>query len=79
MTSSRGQRTICCSCRLRARGTVRGRMPGPWQDELPKAAAAWRADEAALVSDAGRLAQCLRCVGPGAVRRLALEEAASLS
>ncbi len=60
---------------------------------LPKAtkerlveAGAWRAAEASLAVeladlafDAGRLAERLRVAGPGAVQRLALEEAASLS
>ena len=48
--------------------------------------AAWAAAEAgltaelaALAFDAGRLAERLRVAGPGAVQRLALEEAASLS
>lgn len=49
-------------------------------------AADWRAAEAALAADlaaltfdAGRLAESLRAAGPGAVRRLALDEAAGLS
>lgn len=49
-------------------------------------AAGWRAAEAALAADlaelafdAGRLAERLAMAGPGAVQRLALEEAASLS
>lgn len=60
---------------------------------LPKAtkerlveAGAWRAAEASLAVeladlafDAGRLAERLRVAGPGAVQRLALEEAAALS
>ena|GEM_PF-5785237 len=49
-------------------------------------AAGWRAAEAALAADlaelafdSGRLAERLVMAGPGAVQRLALEEAASLS
>lgn len=67
---------------------------GPEEEgPLPRAPAAglveagpWRAAEAELAAelaelgfDAGRLAERLRMAGPGAVQRLALEEAASLS
>jgi len=40
---------------------------------------AWRAAEAELAFDAGRLAERLRAAGAGALQRLALEEASALS
>lgn len=57
-----------------------------WTGGQDAAAPAWRAAEAALAADlaelgfeAGRLAERLRLAGPGAVRRLALAEAAAFS
>lgn len=62
-------------------GPLRGTPPGQLIDS-----AAWRAAEATLAGDLaelafdlGRLAERVRGAGPGAVQRLALEEAASLS
>lgn len=60
-------------------------LPGMGSAALVEAAA-WRAAEAAVAADlaelafdAGRLVERLSLAGPGAVRRLALEEAAALS
>lgn len=58
----------------------------PWAVPRPDPAPVWRAAEAALASDlaelafdAGRLCERLRASGPGALGRIALEEAAALS
>ena len=60
-------------------------LPRPAEGRLVEPEA-WRAAEASLAGelselafDAGRLAERLRSTGPGAVQRLALEEAAALS